>query len=51
MWSCRNRWEKAVEGHRSPKREAFAYDLRIARQRLGVRQPSGAFVREQTPVK
>jgi hypothetical protein len=34
--------KKAVEGHRSPRRKAFAFDLRMARQRPGVRQSSGA---------
>ena len=31
--------KKAVEGHRSPRREAFAYDLRIARSVLECASP------------
>jgi hypothetical protein len=39
---------KAAEGRRTPRRTALTDDPRTARQRLGVRQPSGAF-EDRTP--
>jgi uncharacterized protein len=43
--------EKAAEGHRSPKRFAQFKSGRDTRQRLGVRQPSGAFDRANPPIR
>jgi len=43
--------EKAVEGHRSPRRCARNDDSRNTRSVVGVRQPSGALGRETEEFK